>query len=88
VAVLEVSRSIEKKPPSQPCWVMAWSGVMEVADPVRRGGTAHLAAELCVTIFAVAFEQWIADGETRSPAEVGRDILREFRILALETAEP
>jgi AcrR family transcriptional regulator len=53
-----------------------------VADP-----TATLAAETCVTVFSVAFGQWITDGETRSLAEVGRDILAEFRILALETAE-
>jgi hypothetical protein len=41
-----------------------------------------------VTCAAVAFEQWIAGGETWSLVEVERDILREFRILALETAEP
>jgi AcrR family transcriptional regulator len=54
-----------------------------VADPAAR-----LAAETCVTIFSVAFGQWIADGETRSLADVSRDTLAEFRILALETAEP
>ena len=65
-----------------------------VADALRRRGvadpTAALAAQTGVTVFAVAFEQWIADGETRSLAAVERDILREFRILidALETAEP
>jgi AcrR family transcriptional regulator len=63
-----------------------------LAEALRQRGTADpaatLAAESCVTIFAVAFEQWIADGETRSLAEVERDILRGFRILALETAEP
>ncbi|WP_328329463.1 TetR/AcrR family transcriptional regulator [Kribbella sp. NBC_00382] len=47
---------------------------------------ATLAAETCVTVFAVAFGQWITDGETRSLAEVERDILAEFRTLALETA--
>jgi AcrR family transcriptional regulator len=52
-----------------------------VADPA-----ATLAAQTCVTIFSVAFVRWITDGETRSLAEVERDILTEFRTLALETA--
>ncbi|MEV6410445.1 TetR/AcrR family transcriptional regulator [Kribbella sp. NPDC051718] len=55
----------------------------DIEDPA-----ATLAAETCVTVFAVAFGQWITDGETRSLAEVERDILTEFRTLALETAEP
>ncbi|MFI5711634.1 TetR/AcrR family transcriptional regulator [Kribbella sp. NPDC051620] len=49
---------------------------------------ATLAAQTCVTVFSVAFRQWIADGETRSLADVSRDTLAEFKILALETAEP
>ncbi|GAA0952554.1 TetR family transcriptional regulator [Kribbella koreensis] len=63
-----------------------------VTEALRKRGikdpAATLAAETCVTVFSIAFVQWIADGETRSLAEVARDTLSEFRILALETAEP
>ncbi|MEV8374438.1 TetR family transcriptional regulator [Kribbella sp. NPDC056861] len=65
-----------------------------IAEAFRQRGVpdpaAALAAETCVTVFAVAFGQWIADGETRSLATVERDILAEFKQLmtALETAEP
>jgi AcrR family transcriptional regulator len=64
-----------------------------IAEALRDRGVpdpaATLAAETCVTVFVVAFGQWIADGETRSMAEVERDILTEFKhlITALETAE-
>jgi AcrR family transcriptional regulator len=62
-----------------------------ITEALRERGikdpAATLAAETCVTVFSIAFGQWIADGETRSLAAVGRDTLNEFRTLALETAE-
>ncbi|HEY0258795.1 MAG TPA: TetR family transcriptional regulator [Lacisediminihabitans sp.] len=42
---------------------------------------ATLAAESGVTVFGVAFRQWIAADERRSLAEIERDILGELRTL-------
>ena len=39
---------------------------------------ATLAAQLGVTVFAVAFTQWIREGEERSFAEITADVLREL----------
>ena len=35
-----------------------------------------------MTVFAVSFEQWIADGETRSLAAVGREVWGDLGALA------
>jgi AcrR family transcriptional regulator len=57
-----------------------------VAGALKARGVAEraavLAAESCVTVFAVAFEQWIADGETRSLADVEREVLGDLGALA------
>ncbi len=45
------------------------------------GRAAVLAAQSCVTVFGVAFEQWIAEGETRSIAEVEREVLGDLGAL-------
>jgi AcrR family transcriptional regulator len=42
---------------------------------------ATLAAQTGVTAFNVAFGQWLAEGETRSLADIQRDILSELRTL-------
>lgn len=47
-----------------------------VADP-----TAMLAAESGVTVFKVAFGQWIADGEDRPLAQLERQVLEELSSL-------
>ncbi len=57
-----------------------------VADHIRDRGvpepTATLAAHSCVTVFGVAFTQWIADGETRSLTELENEALAELARLA------
>ena len=57
-----------------------------IAGALRARGVADraavLAAESCVTVFSVSFEQWIADGETRSLAAVEREVLGELGALA------
>jgi hypothetical protein len=56
------------------------------ADALRARGipdpAATLAAESGVTVFTVAFLQWIADGETRTLAEVERATLTELNTFA------
>jgi hypothetical protein len=47
-----------------------------VADP-----TATLAAESGVTVFKVAFGQWIADGEDRPLAQLERQVLEDLSSL-------
>lgn len=42
---------------------------------------ATLAAESGVTVFGVAFHQWVAAGEERSLADIERDVLAELRAL-------
>ncbi len=61
-----------------------------VAAALRERGTpepqATLAAESCVTVFGVAFKAWIADGESRPFAEIGRDVLGQLRALTSPVA--
>ena len=45
-----------------------------VAEP-----TATLAAESGVLVFRVSFEQWLADGNNRSLAEIERNVFAELR---------
>ncbi|CAN5291975.1 TetR family transcriptional regulator [soil metagenome] len=56
-----------------------------VADALRLRGVAEpqatLAAETGVTVFGVAFRQWIADGEVRSLADIEVEVLRELQRL-------
>jgi len=57
-----------------------------VAGALRSRGigdpAATLAAESGVTVFGIAFAQWIRDGEQRSLADICADVLREFRNLS------
>ncbi len=39
---------------------------------------ATLAASTAVTVFTVAFGQWITDGETRSMVEIEREVMRDM----------
>ena len=54
------------------------SGLRERAIPEPQ---ATLAAETGVTVFGIAFRQWLAEGEERSLAELERDILADLRAL-------
>jgi len=47
---------------------------------------ATLAAETGVTVFGIAFTQWIREGEQRSLAEIAADVLRELLNLTADTA--
>ena len=53
-----------------------------LADALGARGVDELAATLAaqsgVTVFAVAFTQWIREGEERSFAEITEDVLREL----------
>ena len=53
-----------------------------VAGALRARGVdelaATLAAESGVTVFGIAFTQWIRDGEKRSFADIAADVLREL----------
>ena len=57
-----------------------------VAGALRARGVAEraavLAAETGVTVFTVAFSEWIAEDEQRSLAEVEREVLEELKALA------
>jgi AcrR family transcriptional regulator len=57
-----------------------------VAEALRARGvaepTAILAAESAITVFTVAFLRWLADGETRSLADVEREVLAELGAFA------
>ncbi|MCU1474888.1 MAG: TetR family transcriptional regulator [Amnibacterium sp.] len=57
-----------------------------VGDGLRRRGVpepaATLAAESGVTVFGIAFQQWIGEGERRSMAEIQRTVLRELAAVA------
>jgi hypothetical protein len=44
---------------------------------------ATLAAETGVTVFGVAFRQWIATGEERSLADIERATLDELRAMSV-----
>jgi AcrR family transcriptional regulator len=64
-----------------------------IAEALRvRGVTepaATLAAESGVTVFGIAFAQWIRDGEERSLANIAADVLRELQNLTTAgTASP
>lgn len=48
-----------------------------VAEP-----SATLAAQVCATVFHISFQQWIADGETRSLDEIERSVLADFATLS------
>jgi AcrR family transcriptional regulator len=53
-----------------------------VAGALRARGVAEraavLAAESGVTVFSVSFAQWLAEGETRSLADIEREVLAEL----------
>jgi AcrR family transcriptional regulator len=63
---------------------MAWLGGA-IATALRDRGIpephATLAAESGVTVFGVAFRQWIADGEERSLADIESAVLADLRTL-------
>jgi len=60
-----------------------------IADALRARGaddlTATLAAESGVTVFAVAFAQWIGKGEKRRLADLCTDVLRDLQALTART---
>jgi AcrR family transcriptional regulator len=62
-----------------------------VADALRSRGladpTATLAAESTITVFTVAFLQWLADGETRSLAAIEHEVLAELGTFAAGLAK-
>jgi AcrR family transcriptional regulator len=64
---------------------MAWLSEA-IAGALRERGVrepqATLAAESGVTVFGIAFRQWIAEGEERSLADVERDVLGELQGLS------
>ena len=57
-----------------------------VAQALRARGVgeraAALAAGACVSVFGVAFGQWIAEGEGRSLADIQREVLGELGAVA------
>jgi AcrR family transcriptional regulator len=57
-----------------------------VAEALRARGVgeraAALAAGACVSVFGVAFGQWIAEGEQRSLAEIQREVMGELGSVA------
>ena len=61
-----------------------------LSDALRARGVAEvpatLAAESGVTVFGIAFMQWIGDGEQRSLADIAATVLRELLALAAEAA--
>jgi len=65
---------------------MAWLSEA-IAGGLRGRGIAEphatLAAETGVTVFGVAFRQWIAENEERSLAEIEVDIMGDLRALSL-----
>ena len=66
--------------------LLKMAGLSEVvAGALRSRGVpepqATLAAETCVTVFGVAFRQWIDPREERSLATIARDVLGELRAL-------
>jgi AcrR family transcriptional regulator len=56
-----------------------------VAEALRARGVEELAATLAaesgVTVFGIAFTQWIREGEQRSLADIAADVLRELLTL-------
>ncbi len=57
-----------------------------VAEALRARGigepAATLAAESGVTVFGIAFAQWLREGETRSFPDIASDVLHELLNLA------
>jgi len=57
-----------------------------VAHALRARGigerAAALAAGACITVFGVAFGQWIAEGEQRSLADIQREVMGELGSVA------
>ncbi|MGI5125876.1 TetR/AcrR family transcriptional regulator [Pseudonocardia sp. CA-107938] len=62
-----------------------------VAQALRARGVeeraAALAAGACITVFGVAFLQWIADGEERSLADIQREVMGELGSVAAGLAD-
>ena len=62
-----------------------------VADALRSRGladpTATLAAQSAITVFTVAFLQWLTDGETRSLAAIEHEVLAELGTFATGLAK-
>ena len=65
---------------------MAWLSA-GIAEALRKRGVAEpqatLAAETGVTVFGVAFRQWIAEGEERSLGAIEVDTLADLRAMSL-----
>jgi AcrR family transcriptional regulator len=61
-----------------------------LADALRGRGVgpvaAPLAAESGITVFGIAFAQWIRDGEQRPFADIAADVLQELRALTGQAA--
>jgi AcrR family transcriptional regulator len=68
---------------------MAWLGTA-IAAALRERGIpephATLAAQTGVTVFGVAFRQWLAQGEERSLADIEDAVLSDLRTLAVPSA--
>jgi len=62
-----------------------------LADALRERGVGDLAATLAaesgLTVFRIAFAQWIRDGEERSLADIAVGVLRELAAVAGEVGE-
>ncbi|OXM62701.1 TetR family transcriptional regulator [Amycolatopsis vastitatis] len=62
-----------------------------VAEAMRRRGigevAATLAAESGATVFAIAFTQWIREGEQRSLTDIAAEVLRELLTLTATASE-
>jgi len=62
-----------------------------VAGALRRRGVdevaATLAAESGATVFAIAFAQWIREGEQRSLADIAAGVMRELLTLTATASE-
>jgi hypothetical protein len=59
-----------------------------IADAVRAGrrrSDRHVGRESGVTVFAVAFAQWIGKGEKRRLADLCTDVLRDLQTLTART---
>jgi hypothetical protein len=61
-----------------------------LADALRARGVDELAATLAaqagVTVFGIAFGQWIREGEGRSLADIAAEVLRELLALTATAA--
>jgi AcrR family transcriptional regulator len=63
-----------------------------LADALRARGVDDLAATLAaqtgVTVFGIAFSQWIREGERRSLAAIAAEVLRELVALTASASRP